>query len=128
VEPEIQQQVDGKYRITVGIDNYIIFDFPVEFQQQKKLQEVVADKPLSLIDYWTIDWDYDGIIFKSSWQAMRRIGKNIQSVSSYTTKELEGGRLYTIAIKVVDIFGNDIINTVNVDLTRTATNIITKKH
>jgi adenine specific DNA methylase Mod len=125
MEPEIQQ-ADGKYRITIGIDNYIVFGFPVECeQQQKKVQELVAVRPLSLIDYWTIDWDYNGIIFKSSWQAMRRVGKNVQSVPKYASKEFDGGRLYTIAIKVVDIFGNDIISTVNVDLTKTATNITT---
>ena len=128
MEPEIQQ-IDGKYRITVGIDNYTVFDFPIECeQQQKKVQELVADKPLSLIDYWTIDWDYDGIIFKSSWQAMRRVCRSIQSVPKYTSKEFEGGRLYRIAIKVVDIFGNDISSTVNVDLTKTATNMTTNKH
>jgi hypothetical protein len=121
MKPEIQQ-TDEKYRVTVGIDRYIVFDFPLECeQQQKKVQELVADKPLSLIDYWTIDWDYDGITFKSSWQAMHRVGRNIQSVPKYTSKELEGGKLYTIAIKVVDIFGNDTSGTVNVDLTKTAT-------
>ncbi|MFL6346086.1 MAG: DNA methyltransferase [Nitrososphaeraceae archaeon] len=128
MEPEIQQ-VDRKYRVTAGIDKYIVFDFPVECEQQhKKVQELVAYKPLSLIDYWTIDWDYDGITFKSGWQAMRRVGRNIQSIPKYTSKELEGGKLYTIAIKVVDIFGNDTTGTINVDLTKTATNITTNKH
>ena len=128
MKPEIQQ-IDGKYRVTAGIDKYMVFDFPVECeQQQKKVQELVADKPLSLIDYWTIDWDYDGITFKSSWQAMRRVGRNIQLVPKHTSKELDDGKLYTIAIKVVDVFGNDTTGTVNVDLIKTATNITTNKH
>jgi adenine-specific DNA-methyltransferase len=121
MKPDIQQ-IDGKYRVTAGIEKYMVFDFPVECeQQQKKVQELVANKPLSLIDYWAIDWDYDGITFKSSWQAMRRVGRNIQSVIKYTSKELNEQKLYTIAIKVVDIFGNDTTGTVNVDLTKTAT-------
>jgi adenine specific DNA methylase Mod len=128
MKPEIQQ-IDGKYRVTAGIDKYMVFDFPVECeQQQKKVQELVAYKPLSLIDYWTIDWDYDGITFKSSWQAMRRVGRNIQLVPKHTSKELDDGKLYTIAIKVVDVFGNDTTGTVNVDLIKTATNITTNKH
>jgi adenine-specific DNA-methyltransferase len=128
MEPEIQQ-IDGKYRVTAGIDRYIVFDFPVECeQQQKRVQEILADKPLSLIDYWAIDWNYDGTIFKSSWQAMRRVGRKIQSVPKYTSMEFEGAILCTIAIKVVDIFGNETMGTVNMDLTKISTNTTTNKH
>jgi hypothetical protein len=34
------------------------------------------------------------------------------------SKELESGKLYTVAIRVVDIFGNDASGTVTVDLGR----------
>jgi adenine-specific DNA-methyltransferase len=116
LKPEILQ-IQRKYQVTVGIDRYVVFDYPIENEEhQKEVQELVKDKPLSLIDYWAVDWDYDGINFKSTWQAMRRIGRNIQSIPKSTSKELEGGKLYTIAIRVVDIFGNDAGNTVKVDL------------
>lgn len=116
LKPEILQ-MQRKYKVTVGIDRYVVFDFPIEDEEhQKEVQELVKDKPLSIIDYWAVDWDYDGANFKSTWQAMRRIGRNIQSIPKSTSKELEGGKLYTIAIRVVDIFGNDASNTVNVDL------------
>ena len=128
MEPQIQQ-IDRKYRVTVGIDKYIVFDFSLECeQQQKRVQEILADKPLSLIDYWAIDWNYDGTIFKSYWQAMRRVGRRIQSVPKYTSREFEGAILCTIAIKVVDIFGNETTGTVNMDLTKTSTNTTTNKH
>jgi len=39
-------------------------------------------------------------------------------VPTKTTYELETGREYTIAIRVVDIFGNDATATVKVDLRR----------
>lgn len=116
LKPEILQ-MQRKYKVTVGIDRYVVFDFPIEDEEHRKeIQELVKDKPLSIIDYWAVDWDYDGVNFKSTWQAMRRIGRNIQSIPKSTSKELEGGKLYTIAIRVVDIFGNDSSNTVNVDL------------
>jgi adenine-specific DNA-methyltransferase len=128
MEPQIQQ-IDRKYRVTVGIDKYIVFDFSLECeQQQKRVQEILADKPLSLIDYWAIDWNYDGTIFKSYWQAMRRVGRRIQSVPKYTSREFEGAILCTIAIKVVDIFGNETMGTVNMDLTKISTNTTTNKH
>ena len=116
LKPEIKR-VEGKYEVTVGIDRYVVFDFPIQDEQQEKVvQELIKDKPLSLIDYWAVDWDYDGITFKSTWQAMRRMGRHIQSIPKSTNRKLEGGKLYTIAIRVVDIFGNDASNTINVDL------------
>ncbi|MFZ0896076.1 MAG: site-specific DNA-methyltransferase [Candidatus Nitrosopolaris sp.] len=116
LKPEIKP-VEGKYEVTVGIDRYVVFDFPIQDEQQQKgVQELVKDEPLSLIDYWAVDWDYDGITFKSTWQAMRRMGRHIQSIPKSTNRKLEGGKLYTIAIRVVDIFGNDASNTINVDL------------
>ena len=128
MEPKIQQ-IDGKYRVTSGIDKYIVFDFPIECEQQRnRVQEILADNPLSLIDYWAIDWNYDGTIFKSSWQAMRRVGRSIQSVPKYTSMEFEDVTLLTIAIKIVDIFGNETTGTVNIDLTKLSTDTTTNKH
>ena len=102
--------------MTVGIDRSVVFDFPIENGEHKKwIQELLQDKPLSLVDYWAVDWDYDGITFKSSWQAMRRMGSNILPIPRSTSRELCTGK-YTIAIRVADIFGNDASNTINVDL------------
>lgn len=116
LEPEIQRSLE-KYLVTVGIDRYVVFDYPIEKEEHEKgIQELLKDKPLSIIDYWAVDWDYDGITFKSMWQAMRKTGRNVTPIPKYTNKELEGGKLYAIAIRVVDIFGNDASNTVNVDL------------
>ncbi|HXX98486.1 MAG TPA: site-specific DNA-methyltransferase [Candidatus Bathyarchaeia archaeon] len=117
LKPEIHQTQAEKYQVTVGIERYVVFDFPIENEEHKKgVQELLKDKPLALIDYWAVDWNYDGINFKSSWQAMRRMGRNIQAIPDSTSNELEGGKLYTVAIRVVDIFGNDASNVVNVDL------------
>ena len=121
LKPEIKKSLK-KYQVTVGIDRYVVFDFPIENGEHKKgIQELLQDKPLSLIDYWAVDWDYDGITFKSSWQAMRRMGRNIVTTPRSTSKELDAGKLYTIAIRVVDIFGNDASNTVNIDLRKKLT-------
>ena len=106
-----------KYQVTVGIDRYVVFDFPIENEEHKKeIQELVKEKPLSLIDYWAVDWDYDGITFKSTWQAMRRMGQKYTPDTKVYKQRTRAGKLYTIAIRVVDIFGNDASNTVNVDL------------
>jgi hypothetical protein len=43
------------------------------------------------------------------------MGRNILQIPRSTSREL-GTRKYTIAIRVVDIFGNDASGIVNVDL------------
>ena len=79
---------------------------------KKEIEEIVKDKPLSLIDYWAVDWNYDGKTFKSRWQAMRRMGNRIIGGTKYASKEIEAKKLYTIAVRVVDVFGNDAASTV----------------
>lgn len=115
LKPEIQQSLE-KYLVTVGIDSYVVFDFQTEKEEHNKgIQELLKDKPLSIIDYWAVDWNYDGKTFKSTWHAMRRMGRNILQIPRSTSRELGTGK-YTIAIRVVDIFGNDASSIVNVDL------------
>ena len=69
-----------------------------------------------LIDYWAVDWDYDGHTFKSQWQDMRGTGRRTKVVTTQASAELEMGKKYTIAVRVVDVFGNDAAGTVEVDL------------
>jgi DNA modification methylase len=117
LKPVIQSQKGGKKNVTVGIDRYVVFDYPIENQKhENEIQELVKEKPFSLIDYWAVDWDYDGITFKSAWQAMHRMGRNILTMPNHTSKDLDDGKFYNVAIRIVDIFGNDASSTVGVDL------------
>jgi len=119
MEPVIESQSSGKAKVTVGIERYVIFDIPVEKEKDRlKVLEIAKNNFAALIDYWSVDWDYDGFTFKSTWQAFRGFGKRVKTVPTKTTYELETGREYTIAIRVVDIFGNDATATVKVDLRR----------
>jgi adenine-specific DNA-methyltransferase len=117
IKPILEKASGKNWRVTIGIDKYVVFDYPVEKEErEKEIEEIVKDKPLSLIDYWAVDWNYDGKTFKSGWQAMRRMGNKIIGVPKYASKELEAKKLYTIAVRVVDVFGNDAASTVAVDL------------
>ena len=98
--------------VTVGIERYTVFDFPVKKDEDKaKLRKLPW---AALIDYWAVDWDYDGRTFKSRWQAIRGNGKKARTVP--TTSTSEGGVKVggTVAVRVVDIFGNDAAGTVTV--------------
>jgi adenine-specific DNA-methyltransferase len=116
LKPEIQYAVE-RYHVTVGIDRYVVFDIPIKKQKYEKGIEALMKKgSLSLIDYWAIDWDYDGKTFKSTWQASRGIGRNILPIPKSANKGLKPGKVYVVAVRVVDVFGNVVNNILKIDL------------
>jgi DNA modification methylase len=95
--------------------------------------EVLTKKWTDWIDYWSVDFDYEsrkeivrvveqgeereawtgGYIFENEWQSYRtRKDRTLELVSAkheYTEK-----RRYKIAVKVIDIFGNDTTKVIEV--------------
>jgi adenine-specific DNA-methyltransferase len=114
--PKIQRS-KGQATVGVGIERYIVYDLPLEDEKQKEeLQEVVKKNFAALLDYWAVDWDYDGFTFKSSWQAFRGFIREIKEVPLGTIHTLPTGKRYTIAVRAIDIFGNDATATCTADL------------
>jgi adenine-specific DNA-methyltransferase len=69
-----------------------------------------------LVDYWAVDWDFRSDTFHDQWQAYRtRKDQEIQLATNYEYKE--PGE-YRIAVKVIDILGNDTTKTLGVSLKR----------
>lgn len=93
-------------QVTITIDRYVVFDVPVANDAER--EEILAaakDNFAFLIDYWTIDTDYDGTTFRSRWQAFRGNGKRPKTVPTSVSLARQGG--VRIAVRLVDIFGND---------------------
>lgn len=65
-----------------------------------------------IIDYWAVDWDYDGRIFKSRWQAWRGYRKNEPPVPVQARATLSAKEKRTVAVQVVDILGNEILSVI----------------
>jgi len=117
LEPKVSNLLNGKARVTIGLKNYVLFDFPVKKQKDREeIRKIAKDNFASLIDFWAVDWDYDGFTFKSQWQAFRGFGKKIKIVPVKVSKELEKGKEYNIAVRAVDIFGNDATGIAKIDL------------
>ena len=58
------------------------------------------------IDYWSIDFEYDGETFINSWQSYRtRKDSSLSLISDPHHYETAGRK--TVVVKVIDIFGND---------------------
>ena len=73
-----------------------------------KLQQVMEQDPLPLIEYWSIDPDYDGETFRSTWQDYR---ENVDD-DSYPLHCVYSTRLAMpykserkVCVKAVDVFG-----------------------
>ncbi|KJH70227.1 site-specific DNA-methyltransferase [Aliterella atlantica] len=114
-KPEVRDAGNGNVTISISIDRYVLMDFPISDDKQKaELRKAIKDNFAALIDYWAIDWDYDGKTFRSMWQAIRGNGKQTKTViTKAESLELPAGKR-TIAVRLVDVFGNDASATVEV--------------
>lgn len=97
--------------LTISLDNYILLspdNIPLDDKDKAKLSELIATDPLALIEYWSIDPDYNGKIFRSQWQDYRgnTLNDNDSLHCIYTARlrvPRKSGR--EVAIKAVDVFG-----------------------
>ncbi|MFX0102587.1 MAG: site-specific DNA-methyltransferase [Candidatus Hodarchaeota archaeon] len=59
------------------------------------------------IDQWFIDWNFDGNIFKPTWQSFKT--KHVPYVDYEASHEYHSKDKHRICIKIIDIFGNESI-------------------
>jgi len=119
-QPRVIDKGNGKAEFAISIDKYVLMDIPLSQSTEKgradhaALMRLVKDNFAALIDYWAIDWDYDGFTFKSQWQAFRGNGRKAKTVITTAIETLEKKKDRTIAVRVVDIFGNDAAATIKI--------------
>ena len=72
-EPKLESW-NEKDTLTIELENYVLLTpeaLPLDEKGQATLGEIIAKEPLSLIEYRSIDPDYDGVVFRSVWQDYR---------------------------------------------------------
>ena len=97
--------------LKVELDNYVLLspdNIPLDDKDKEKLQQVIDRDPLALIEYWSIDPDYDGITFRSRWQDYRENTANDRDplhcvYTAMLRVPRRPGR--TVCVKAVDVFG-----------------------
>lgn len=103
--------VDGE-ELQVALDNYVLLSpdaINLDEKNRAALQEVANNEPLALVEYWAVDPDYDGEIFRSVWQDYRGNTENDDDPLRVITKaQLDlpakaGAR--TVCVRAVDVFG-----------------------
>lgn len=97
--------------IEVELDNYILLSpdaLPLDEKYKEQLQNIIAKEPLALIEYWSIDPDYDGITFRSKWQDYRENTHNDGDplrVIKWAKMQVPKKEHRKICVKAVDVFG-----------------------
>lgn len=131
---------DADIDLRPGQTKTIVRDGQVLKLSKDKISEIITQDILTKnwsdwVDYWSVDFDYqskqeivretreDGAyenvwtgnyIFENEWQSFRtKKDRTLDLIS--VEKELIPGKRYKIAVKVVDIFGNDTMKVIEVN-------------
>lgn len=101
----------GEDELRVSLANYVLLspdNIPLDDKDKQKLQQVLERDPLSLVEYWSIDPDYDGETFRSTWQDYRENTDNDSDplhcvyTAQLTVEHRDSRR---VCVKAVDVFG-----------------------
>ncbi|MFM2073804.1 MAG: hypothetical protein RJB34_109 [Pseudomonadota bacterium] len=107
--------------VTVKLKNYVLLSpeaINLDDANRQALQQVANKEPLALIEYWAVDPDYDGKVFRSVWQDYRGNTANdddalrVVTTATVTTLAKPGPR--RVCVRVVDVFGfeAEVVSTV----------------
>ena len=108
---EVTVNGNGEDELDISLSNYVLLspdNIPLDDKDKEKLQQVMDQDPLSLIEYWSIDPDYDGDTFRSTWQDYR---ENVDNDSDplhcvYSTRiAMPHKDERKVCVKAVDVFG-----------------------
>ena len=108
---EVTVNGNGEDELDISLNNYVLLspdNIPLDDKDKEKLQQVMEQDPLSLIEYWSIDPDYDGDTFRSTWQDYR---ENVDNDSDplhcvYSTRiAMPHKDERRVCVKAVDVFG-----------------------
>jgi adenine-specific DNA-methyltransferase len=121
--PTLSQGERGQHQetLTVKLKNYVLLSpeaINLDDANRVKLQAVINQEPLALIEYWAVDPDYDGRVFRSVWQDYRGNTANdedalrVVTQAVVTTSAKVGPR--KVCVRVVDVFGfeAEVVSTV----------------
>jgi adenine-specific DNA-methyltransferase len=107
--------------LSVSLKNYVLLSpeaINLDEANRAKLQAVANADPLVLIEYWAVDPDYDGELFRSVWQDYRGNTANdadslrVVPSTTLTLPYRKGKRL--VCVRAVDAFGfeSEVVSTV----------------
>ena len=115
---------EGSETLNVQLDNYVLLSpeaINLDDANRVKLQAVINQEPLALIEYWAVDPDYDGQVFRSVWQDYRGNTENDGDPLRVITKAVLTLPFKTgtrrVCVRAVDVFGFEAEAVTTVDAT-----------
>ncbi len=119
---QVERKVAGvQETLTVKLKNYVLLSpeaINLDDANRVKLQAVINQEPLALIEYWAVDPDYDGKLFRSVWQDYRGNTANDEDALRVVTQAVVTVPLKPgprkVCVRVVDVFGfeAEVVSTV----------------
>jgi adenine-specific DNA-methyltransferase len=112
IHPIERKSDGGQETLIVKLKNYVLLSpeaINLDDANRVKLQAVINQEPLALIEYWAVDPDYDGKVFRSVWQDYRGNTANDEDALRVVTQAVvptpfkAGPR--KVCVRVVDVFG-----------------------
>ena len=106
---------EGHERLSIALDTYVLLspdNIPLDDTDKEKLSGIIAKDPLALVEYWSIDPDYDRITFRSKWQDYRGNTENDKDALHVVYQAelvVPAKDKRTVCVKAVDVFGFESI-------------------
>lgn len=98
--------------LSVSLGNYVLLSpeaINLDDANRAKLQQVMNAEPLALIEYWAVDPDYDGAVFRSVWQDYRgnvdNDGDPLRVVTAAVLQVPAKTGPRRVCVRAVDVFG-----------------------
>lgn len=109
----VQRTRDGdEETIEVHLRNYVLLSpeaINLDEANREKLHKVMNAEPLALIEYWAVDPDHDGQVFRSVWQDYRGNTANdddpLRVVTTATLRVPYRAGPRRVCVRAVDVFG-----------------------
>ncbi len=114
-------EAEPRLRVSLTLTRYLLRGLPMGLQGKKLseteardlIQKAGGPAGLNLIDFWSVDDDLGGEDgkrpFTSTWQALRGLGKRVRPVATETELLYVPRPGRRVAMRLVDLFGNDAL-------------------
>jgi adenine-specific DNA-methyltransferase len=112
IRPIRRERLDDGEHLHVSLHNYVLLSpeaINLDDDNRQKLVRVMNAEPLALIEYWAVDPDYDGQVFRSVWQDYRGNTANdddplrVVAEARFAVPRKAGER--RVCVRAVDVFG-----------------------
>ncbi len=108
----LRERTGADEHLEVALDNYVLLSpeaINLDDGNRAKLVKAMNTQPLALVEYWAVDPDYDGEVFRSVWQDYRgnsaRDGDplRVAARARFAVPYKAGPR--RVCVRAVDVFG-----------------------